>query len=98
VKMFLRPARDDSKHFCAKAPTASYGASTAAAIQSVLLAGPYERISVDSTATSDGMPPEISMADSPARPLEALAQIGPLPLMPTLQAPKSRLQPSPRVL
>ncbi len=38
------------------------------------------------------------MAYNQARPMEALAQIEPLPLMPQLQAPSTPLQPSPRVL
>ncbi len=58
-----------------------------------------ERISVDPTPTprSDLTAPEVNMAYSPA-PLEALAQIEPLPLMPQLQAPSTPLQPSPQVL
>ena len=57
-----------------------------------------QRISVDSTPKADGMPPEVNMAYSPARPLEALAQFQPMPVMPQLQAPTSVLQPSPKVL
>lgn len=57
-----------------------------------------ERIFVDSTPKPDGMPPEINMAGMQMRPLEALGQYQPLPLMPQLQAPSTPLQPSPRVL
>jgi TonB family protein len=57
-----------------------------------------ERISVDSTPKSDLLAPEVNMSYSPARPLEALAQIEQLPLMPYLQIPSTPLQPSPRVL
>jgi TonB family protein len=58
-----------------------------------------ERISVDSISkSSDSMPPQVSMAYNQARPLEALAQIEPLPLMPQLQATFTPLQPSPKVL
>ena len=57
-----------------------------------------ERISVDSAPKSDGMPPEINMAGMQTRPLEALGQYQPLPVMPQLQAPSTPLQPSSKVL
>ena len=63
-----------------------------------LLPDRIERISVDSTPKSDLLAPEVNMSYSPARPLETLAQIEFLPLMPHLQAPSTLLQPSPRVL
>jgi periplasmic protein TonB len=63
-----------------------------------LLPDRVERISVDTTPQSDSMIPEVNMAFSPVHPLEALAQIDPLPVMPQLQAQSTPLQPSPRVL
>lgn len=58
-----------------------------------------ERISVDPTGKlSESMPPQVNMAYNQARPMDALAQIEPLPLMPQLQVSTTPLQPSPRVL
>jgi len=58
-----------------------------------------ERISVDPTGKSlESMPPQVNMIYNQMRPMEALAQIEPLPLMPQLQASTTPLQPSPRVL
>ncbi len=62
-----------------------------------LLPDRVERISVDAAPKSDLTAPEVNMAYSPAHPMEALAQIDPLPL-PQLQAPGTPLQPSPHVL
>jgi protein TonB len=65
-----------------------------------LLPDGVERISVDVAGKSDLLPPQVNMAFTPSRPLEVLAQIEPLPLMPLLQVPASStpLQPSPHVL
>jgi len=63
-----------------------------------LLPDHVERISVDPISKSDSGAPEVNMSFIPARPLEALAQIAPLPIMPRLEAPSAPLQPSPSVL
>ena len=67
-----------------------------------LLTDRVERISVDSIrkfdSKSDLLAPEVNMAYSLSRPLETLAQIEPLPLMPQLQASSTPLQPFPHVL
>jgi len=57
-----------------------------------------EKISVDSALKTDGMPPVVNMAYSPARPMEALGQFQSMPVMPRLQAGSTPLQPSARVL
>jgi protein TonB len=99
VRMFFKATRETIQStFAPKRPQPVMAQAPPLQFNPSYLPDRVERIFVDSTAKSDGMPPEISMAYSPARPLEALAQIEPLPLMPTLQAPTSPLQPSPRVL
>jgi len=99
VKMFFKATRETiQSSFAPKRPQPVMAQAPPLQFNPSYLPDRVERIFVDSMAKSDGMPPEISMAYSPARPLEALAQIEPLPRMPTLQAPTSPLQPSPRVL
>ena len=99
VRMFFKATRETiQSSFAPKRPQPVMAQAPPLQFDPSYLPDRVERISVDSRPKSDGTPPEINMAYSPARPLEALAQFQPLPLMPTLQAPTSPLQPSPRVL
>ncbi|HSS99671.1 MAG TPA: TonB family protein [Terriglobales bacterium] len=98
-KIFVQEARATIQStFAPKRPQPVMAEAPPLQFNPSYLSDRIERISVDATPKSEGMPPEVSMAGMEAHPLEALAQFQPLPVMPQLQAPASPLQPSTKVL
>jgi protein TonB len=103
VKLFWKATREtvqSTVSFAPKRPQLVMAEAPPLLFNPSYLSDHVERISVDSLSkSSELMPPQVSMAYNQARPMEALAQIEPLPLMPQLQAPQTTpLQPSMRVL
>jgi TonB family protein len=103
VKLFWKATREivqSTVTFAPKRPQLVMAEAPPLLFNPSYLSDHVERISVDSLSkSSELMPPQVSMAYNQARPMEALAQIEPLPLMPQLQASQTTpLQPSMRVL
>ena len=102
MKAFWKATRETVQSTLTPSPKQPHPAMLAAIPDSrypSLLPDRVERIYVDPTSKSSELtPPQVDMGYGQAHPMEALAQIELLPLMPQLQAPSTPLQPSPRVL